>query len=107
MSIGPDDVRHLEALAALRLSDDARRRMVADLQHILAYMEQLAAIDVEGVEPTATATSASGGNVLREDMVIPSLPVDVVLRSAPDARAPFYRVPRFVGDEAADREAQA
>ena len=96
MSIDADDVRHLEALAALRLTDAARERMVGDLQRILNYMEQLAAIDVEGVEPTAHVALA--GNVLRADAVQPSLPVEAMLQSAPDARPPFYRVPRFVGD---------
>jgi aspartyl-tRNA(Asn)/glutamyl-tRNA(Gln) amidotransferase subunit C len=100
MAIDADDVRHLEALAALRLSDEARRRMVADLQRILDYMQQLAAIDVEGVEPTAHA--AAGGNVLRPDVVTPSLPVDDALRNAPDAKPPFYRVPRFVGESEAE-----
>jgi aspartyl-tRNA(Asn)/glutamyl-tRNA(Gln) amidotransferase subunit C len=96
MSIGADDVRHLEALAALRLSAAERERMREHLQRILTYMEQLAAIDVDGVEPTSYGMAAR--NVLRPDVVQASLPAEAMLRNAPAARGQFYRVPRFVGD---------
>jgi aspartyl-tRNA(Asn)/glutamyl-tRNA(Gln) amidotransferase subunit C len=96
VSIDAETVRKLEALSALRLDDAARQRMVADLQRILGYMEQLAAIDVQGVEPTAHA--AATGNVLRADAAAPSLPVAEMLANAPDVCSPFYRVPRFVGE---------
>jgi aspartyl-tRNA(Asn)/glutamyl-tRNA(Gln) amidotransferase subunit C len=100
MRISDQDVRHLEVLAALRLSDPERERMRAHLEHILEYMDQLNAIDVAGVPPTSHVLDA--GNVLREDHVTPSLPVADVLRNAPDARGSFYRVPRFVGEAEAE-----
>jgi aspartyl-tRNA(Asn)/glutamyl-tRNA(Gln) amidotransferase subunit C len=89
-------VRHLEALAALRLSDADRERMRAQLARILEYVEQLAALDVTDVPPTYHVISTQ--NVLRPDEVRPSLPPEDVLRNAPSTRGPFYRVPRFVGD---------
>lgn len=100
MSIDADAVRHLEALAALRLSDADRERLRGQLEHILEYMQQLGAIDVDGVEPTALVIESR--NVLRPDVERPSLPVDVVLANAPETRGPFYRVPRFVGDAEAE-----
>src|SRR5262245_60197047 len=96
MSIYADAVRHLEALAALRLSDADRERLGAQLEHILEYVEQLRAIDVEGVEPTALVIETR--NVLRPDGVRASLSVETVLGNAPETRGAFYRVPRFVGD---------
>ena len=96
MDISADDVRHLEQLAALHLSDADRERMRGHLQRILGYMQQLAVIDIEGIEPT-THGHVSGG-VVRPDTVRPSLPEEVVLQNAPEARGPFYRVPRFVGE---------
>ena len=97
MEITESTVRHLEALAALRLSDADRARMRAQLAHILEYMEQLNALDVHDVPPTYHVIQAQ--NVLRPDEVRPSLPLGDALRNAPGARAPFYRVPRFVGEE--------
>lgn len=96
MEISDADIRHLEALAALRLDDAARARMRGHLQRILEYVGQLEAIDVEGVPPTYHVIESS--NVLRPDAVQPSLSVEDVLRNAPDARGGFYRVPRFVGE---------
>jgi len=96
MAITDDDVRKLEALASLRLSDSDRARMRAHLEHILEYMQALDAIDVEGIAPTSQVVEAA--NVLRADVVQASFPVETMLQNAPDARPPFYRVPRFVGE---------
>jgi aspartyl-tRNA(Asn)/glutamyl-tRNA(Gln) amidotransferase subunit C len=96
MAITDDDVRKLEALAMLHLSDADRARMRAHLEHILEYMRILDGIEVTNVEPTSQVVASA--NVLREDVVAPSFANDDMLRNAPDARAPFYRVPRFVGE---------
>lgn len=96
MAITDDDVRKLEMLAALHLSDSDRARMREHLEHILAYMRALDAIDVAGVPPTSQVVEAA--NVLRTDEERPSFPTDDMLQNAPDARPPFYRVPRFVGE---------
>ncbi len=100
MRISDQDVRHLEALAALRLAPADREPMRVHLERILEYMEQLNAVDVTGVPPTSHVLDA--GNVLRDDQVVASLPVADVLRNAPDASGSFYRVPRFVGEAEAE-----
>jgi len=96
MEISEAAVRHLEALAALRLSDAERARMRGDLSRILEYMEQLRGLDVSEVPPTSHVIESQ--NVLRDDLVRPSMPLDEVLGNSPDARGGFYRVPRFVGE---------
>lgn len=89
-------VRHLEALAALRLDAEERTRLGAQLGRIVEYVRQLQAIDVEDVPPTTHVLDLP--QPLRPDAVQPSLPVDAMLANAPDRRGDFYRVPRFVGD---------
>ena len=96
MEISEETVRHLEALAALRLSDADRARMRGHLARILEYMEQLRELDVSQVPPTYHVIESQ--NVLRDDVVRPSMPPEEVLGNAPDARGNFYRVPRFVGE---------
>jgi len=96
MAITDDDVRKLELLAALHLSDPDRARMRADLERILEFMRALDAVDVSEIPPTSQVVEAA--NVLRADEVQPSFPTEDMLRNAPDARGPFYRVPRFVGE---------
>lgn len=96
MPVSEDDVRHLEALASLRLSDADRERLRGHLQRILDFMQSLRDIDVDGVPPTSHVVVSE--DVLREDAVTPSLPSEVALRNAPAFKGPFYRVPRFVGE---------
>lgn len=96
MDISAAAVRHLEALAALRLGPDERQRMRGHLARILEYMRQLEELDVENVPPTYHVIESQ--NVLRHDEVRDSLPAREVLRNAPDSSGPFYRVPRFVGE---------
>jgi aspartyl-tRNA(Asn)/glutamyl-tRNA(Gln) amidotransferase subunit C len=99
MEITDHDVRHLERLAALRLSAEDRARMREHLHRILMYMEALRTIDVEGVPPTSHVMEA--GSPLREDRVEPSDSPEIALRNAPDGCGSFFRVPRFVGDSEA------
>ena len=105
MPINHRDIRYLEALASLRLAPKERERLRGQLERILEYVEQLQAIDVEGVPPTSHVLETQ--NVLREDEVRPSLPPDVVLGNAPDAGHGHYRVPRFLGGSEAEAQASA
>jgi len=89
-------IRHLEKLAALRLEDAEREALRGQLERILVYVQQLEAIDVEGVPPTSQVIEST--NVQRPDAVEPSLPVETMLANAPDRSGSFYRVPRFHGE---------
>ncbi len=52
-------VRSIAGLARLELSEAEVERLVPELSAILDYVEQLDAVDTEGVEPTAFAGAAS------------------------------------------------
>lgn len=90
------DVEHVARLARLALTDAERARMREQLSAILAYIEKLTALDVEGVEPTSHAVPLV--NVMREDEVQPCLPQDEMLANAPDRSGEFFRVPRIIED---------
>lgn len=96
VQISEGDIRHLEALAALRLSDADRERMREHLRRILEYMQSLNSIDVTDVPPTSHVLDSR--NILREDQVTPSLASEEALHNAPASKGRFYRVPRFVGE---------
>lgn len=100
MHITPELVRHLERLAALRLSAEARTRMCADLERIVDYVRQLEGLGALDVEPTRHGT-ATPPQRLRPDAVQASLPRDAILANAPERRDGFYCVPRFVGADTA------
>jgi len=89
-----EKVAHEADLARIRLSEEERRRMEKDLDHILDYISQLNEVPVEGVEPTYHVLPLA--NVFRDDRIEPSLPVEEALKNAPDRSGTFFRVPKIL-----------
>lgn len=87
-------VDHIAHLARLSLTDAERETFGRQLDDILSYVEQLGSLDTSGVEPTSHVVEI--GNVLREDLVRPSLTQDEALGNAPDRSDKFYRVPKII-----------
>jgi aspartyl-tRNA(Asn)/glutamyl-tRNA(Gln) amidotransferase subunit C len=90
------DVEHVARLARLHLADEELERMRAQLDRILAYIDKLRELDVEGVEPTSHAVPLV--NVMRDDEPRPCLPRDEALANAPDRAGELFRVPRIIED---------
>ncbi|HEY3186513.1 MAG TPA: Asp-tRNA(Asn)/Glu-tRNA(Gln) amidotransferase subunit GatC [Solirubrobacteraceae bacterium] len=91
-----EEVRHVARLARLHLTDDELERMREQLDAILAYVDKLRELDVEGVEPTSHAVPLV--DVMRDDVPAPSLPQDEALANGPDRAGEFFRVPRIIED---------
>ena len=91
------DVERIAALAQLELTTDEKELFTRQLAEILAYAEQVQAIDTSGVP--ATAHVHAGQSTERDDEPRPSLSVDAALANAPDADrdAGLFRVPRVIG----------
>lgn len=91
----PDvNIAHVAHLARLELTDEEQKRFGAQLQDMLAYVAKLEQVDVTGVEPTAHAIPLT--NVLRKDEVQPSLPVERILKNAPESARELFIVPKIV-----------
>lgn len=60
-----DDVLKLARLAKLDLTDDEVETFAGEISKILEYVEQLQAVDVEGLEPTSQVTGLT--DVVRGD----------------------------------------
>ena len=88
------EVEHVARLARLALDADEKERMRSQLDAILGYVEQLRRVNTDGVEPTAHVLPLV--NVLRDDEVRPSYPVEAMLANAPDAQDGQVRVPRIL-----------
>ena len=95
--ITPDTVRSVAHLARLAIDESSRVRLAGQLENILKYVNKLQSVNTEGVEPMAHALPLH--NVLREDVVGPSLPLEKVLQNAPDTDGPFFKVPKILGGE--------
>jgi aspartyl-tRNA(Asn)/glutamyl-tRNA(Gln) amidotransferase subunit C len=94
--ISREEVQHVARLARLHLNDEELERMREQLAAILAYVDKLRELDVEGVEPTSHAVPMV--NVMRDDENTPCLPQEAALANAPDRAGEFFRVPRIIED---------
>jgi aspartyl-tRNA(Asn)/glutamyl-tRNA(Gln) amidotransferase subunit C len=89
-----EQVMKVAKLARLKISQADAARYATQLTDILGYVAQLKSVDVTGVEPMAHPLPLK--NVLREDVVTPSLPLDAVLANAPAKDGPFFAVPKVL-----------
>ncbi len=90
-SFTPEDVRRLASLARLQLSPDEVTSFARQLGEILEFARQVQSADASAAEAPLPPSPA-----MRDDVVEPSLPRDIVLAGAPDAdrEAGLFKVPR-------------
>ena len=94
MSVTAELVRHVAGLARLALGDDEIDRMVPELNNILGWVEQLAEVDTDGVEPLTAVIDNQLR--LRDDVVNDGNVRDDILKNAPDAQHGFFAVPKVI-----------
>lgn len=92
MSLTRAQVTHIAELAKLELSEQEIERMTPQLSAILEYAERLNQLDTDAIAPTASVIPNQ--NVMRPDIVTPSLTREQILQNAPDtdANREFLRV---------------
>lgn len=89
-------VARLAGLARLSLTPEETERFAGELGRILAHVDQLAELDLEGVEPLGS--TASGALRLRPDEPTSSLVLAEALAEAPAALDGGFVVPSFVDE---------
>lgn len=94
MAIDEAAVRHVARLARLDLTDEEVRTYGAQLAGILAHVERLATLDLDGVEPLSPAAEPIAA--LREDAARPGLAREEALANAPERDAASFLVPRII-----------
>ena len=94
MSIDKDTARRVAHLARIRVEEDQLDNLASELSGILGFMEQLAEVDVDGVEPMTSVTPMALKR--RDDVVTDGDKQEQVLKNAPDAREGFFAVPKVV-----------
>ncbi|WP_298292983.1 Asp-tRNA(Asn)/Glu-tRNA(Gln) amidotransferase subunit GatC [uncultured Litoreibacter sp.] len=94
MSIDTKTAGRVAKLARIAVPEDDLPRLADELNGILAFMEQLNEVDVDGVEPMTSVTPQRLKR--REDVVADGSQQEAVLANAPDAREGFFAVPKVV-----------
>ncbi len=97
MSLDTAMVRRIASLARIRLEEEEVGRMQAELNGILGWIEQLQAVDTDGVEPMAGgAPQGQPAMRMRPDAVTDGGIPEQVLANAPDRMGAYYGVPKVV-----------
>ncbi|MGH2739062.1 MAG: Asp-tRNA(Asn)/Glu-tRNA(Gln) amidotransferase subunit GatC [Actinomycetota bacterium] len=91
------DVDHVARLARLRLTDEERERLAAQLAVILEHAQRVSEVAAEDVPPTSHPIPQR--NVFREDEPGECLSHEEALAGAPEAEAGRFKVPRIVEAE--------
>ncbi|MBW7456151.1 Asp-tRNA(Asn)/Glu-tRNA(Gln) amidotransferase subunit GatC [Paenibacillus sepulcri] len=91
MSITLKDVEHVANLARLELSAQEKEQFTGQMNAILKYAEKLNELNTDNVEPTSHVLPVI--NVMREDVVKPSVSVETALKNAPDDEDGQFKVP--------------
>ena len=97
MRLTPEEVQHIALLSRLDLSEAERERAANELSQILGYFEKLGELDTQKTPSTMHALPIE--NVLRPDVVKPSLSHEAALQNAPESAAGMFQVPRVVEAE--------
>ncbi|MCG7409774.1 Asp-tRNA(Asn)/Glu-tRNA(Gln) amidotransferase subunit GatC [Paenibacillus sp. ACRRX] len=91
MSINLDNVEHVARLARLQLSDEEKNQFLDQLNAILKYADKLNELLTDDVQPTTHVLPIH--NVMRDDVVRESLPIERVMANAPEEEDGHFRVP--------------
>jgi len=94
MSVSNEQVRHIARLARIAMSDEELNRLGPELNNILGWVEQLAEVNTDGVEPLTAVIDQKLR--LREDAVTDGDIRDQVLANAPEAQHGFFAVPKVI-----------
>ena len=94
MSVDSTTVRRIARLARIKVAEDEIEHLKDELSAMLAFVEQLSAVDVTGVEPMTAVTPTTMRQ--RADVVTDGGVADAILRNAPAKQGDFFVVPKVV-----------
>ena len=94
MSVDAATVRRIAHLARIAVADEEVEHLKGELNAILAFVEQLSEVNVDGVEPMTSVTPMRMKE--RPDIVTDGDIVDQILKNAPATEDNFFVVPKVV-----------
>lgn len=94
MKVDIELIDNLATLSKLSFKADQKEEIRQDLEKMLNFMEQLNAIDTNGVEPLIYVNEEV--NVWRNDEVKQLITKEEALSNAPIKNKDYFMVPKFV-----------
>jgi aspartyl-tRNA(Asn)/glutamyl-tRNA(Gln) amidotransferase subunit C len=94
MSVDAQTVRRIAHLARIAVEEGEVVHLQGELNTILAWVEQLQAVDVAGVEPMTSVTPMT--MKVRKDEVTDGGKPEEIVKNAPQSEDNFFLVPKVV-----------
>ena len=94
MSADADTVRRIAQLGRIAVAEDEIEHLREELNAILAFVEQLSEVNVDGVEPMNSVMPMQMKK--RADVVSDGGIADEILKNAPAVDDNFFAVPKVV-----------
>jgi aspartyl-tRNA(Asn)/glutamyl-tRNA(Gln) amidotransferase subunit C len=94
MSVDAETVRRIGHLARIKVTEAEVPHLQGELNAMLAFVEQLSEVDIEGVEPMTSVTPMTMKK--RQDVVDDGEVADDIVKNAPATEGHFFLVPKVV-----------
>lgn len=94
MAVDADTVRRVAHLARIAVADEEVEHLRGELNAMLAFVEQLAEVDIAGIEPMTSVTPMA--MKMRGDEVTDGGIADAIMANAPAREDHFFLVPKVV-----------
>ena len=96
-TIDTKTVKHVAFLVRLGISEEEAEKFSGQFSSIIDYFNMLNEVNTEKVPPASNIANAE--NVLREDVVKPSMDREEFLKNAPQSEHGYVKVPTVLGDK--------
>jgi aspartyl-tRNA(Asn)/glutamyl-tRNA(Gln) amidotransferase subunit C len=94
MSVDAATVRRIAQLARIAVREDEIQHLEGELNAMLAFVEQLSEVNIEGVEPMTSVTPMEMKK--RADVVNDGEIADDIVKNAPATEGHFFLVPKVI-----------
>ncbi len=91
------DVSHIAKLANLPLTNEEKEKFEQQLTETLSYIERLSEINTKNIEPTNQVTNLE--NVVREDIITPSLSQEQAMQNTTSKHNGLFKVPAVLEND--------
>ena len=92
--ITKEQVEHIAWLARIKLTDEEKENLILTFSDILDYFRKIDEVDTSEIDYTFHGVQIK--NIMREDIVRPSLSLEEALKNAPKKEKNFIKAPRMV-----------
>lgn len=94
MAIDKETVKYAANLARMELQQKELEKLAGQLHSILDFIDKLKKVDIKNISPTSHILPLN--NVLREDELRKSLPLEKTLKNSPQREGNFFSVPKVI-----------